>query len=684
MSVFPTRGLKPFYDELKAWLFTSHNADGTLRGDVLADMPISTATSLALATKANQTALDATNTTVATKAAQSDMIAAQADIATKADAAATTTALATKAAQTALDATNTTVSSVSTVANRADDRVFDIRKYGATTALADNITAINAAATAANAAGGGEVLVPDGVWLVRPSSTSWIKLGSNTTLRLTPGATIKVGNDVGNYPTVIGAATISTHVDRVTIRGGAIDNNASGNTTSTIATGDANKICASIQFGNFDGVMVDGVKVSGVGVNSILLSGLGCKNAYVIESDVSWSRGASPAAYDNSAIYINVREGGHVVSNTGRATVSTTQPGNGFCEAHGNNIVVAQNIVDGFQTLCNIVTESNVADTRATNGIKVLGNIHTNGNNSISLWSITAYTLRGVQVTDNFISLAQVDHNQRTCWGILFYRSVTLNGAYDGVNVSHNTIRFQAGDARTTNYAGTALDTAGVCGIGLNPFGNISNVNLDHNTIHDAPAYGILLGIVSDATYTITRVHGRSNKLINCGRNASLSTAVRAGLALYGQLTKVDFDDTLFVDDGSPSTNGANSLLASTGLTSGSQCWMRNSRYQITSSTPLTSTINRSKVTDYYGSATLDFPSVAAGGTQSLTISVPGVTSADVVAISTLSAVTAGIVLMPPIAGTDIVTVVAMNPTAAAIDPGAVIVRVQVVGGQIR
>jgi hypothetical protein len=633
---FPPPGAKPYWARLHDWMLVAHNEDGTIKTDALDTAGLAT---------------------------DDDIGALQSDIAQ----------------------TNADLLTVEATANRVDSQRFDIRAYGASTALTDNIAAINLATAAANAQGGGEVFVPDGLWLVRPSPSSWIKLYSDVTFRLAPGATIKVGDDTGNYSTIFGATTLSTYVEHVTITGGTIDHNVAGNTTSTVAVGSINTFCASVVFYNFDGVTVDTVRLNGVGVNTIALNGEDCRNALVIECPITWARGASAAAYDNSAIYLNVREGGHIIGNTGNATVSPTSPAMGFCEAHGNNLNVNGNIVDGFQTLCNIVTESNVSDTRATNGIKVIGNIHTNANNSISLWSITGFTLRGVQVTNNFISIAQVDHNQRTAWGILFYRSVSLNGDYDGADISHNTIRFQTGDTRTTNHAGVALDTASICGIGLNPFGNISNVNLDHNTVYDSPTFGMIVGISSDVTYTNTRIHGRSNKFVNCGRNTSLSTSLRAGVVFLGQLVKVDFDDTLFVDDGNPSTNGANSILASTGLTSGVQSTIRNTRYQVTSSTALTHTINRAKLSDLYNTATLNFPSVAAGGIQTLPITVTGARVGDVVAISTLSAVTAGIVFMPPIVtATDTVTIVAMNPTAAPIDPAAVIVQVQVLGGQVR
>lgn len=80
-------------------------------------------------------------------------------------------------------------------------------------------------------------------------------------------------------------------------------------------------------------------------------------------------------------------------------------------------------------------------------------------------------------------------------------------------------------------------------------------------------------------------------------------------------------------------------------------------------SSPVTHTFN---VT-----ATLDFPSIAAAGTQTLTVNCPGVGVNDIVAMSLPATVNAGVVYDARVSAANTISVRASNITAAAIDPAA-------------
>jgi hypothetical protein len=69
--------------------------------------------------------------------------------------------------------------------------------------------------------------------------------------------------------------------------------------------------------------------------------------------------------------------------------------------------------------------------------------------------------------------------------------------------------------------------------------------------------------------------------------------------------------------------------------------------------------------------ATLDFPSIAAAGTQALTITVPGVSVNDIVVLGLPATVNAGVVFDARVSAADTVTVRALNITAAPIDPAS-------------
>ncbi len=78
-------------------------------------------------------------------------------------------------------------------------RVFNVLRYGAVgDGTTDNTAAFQAAIAACHRAGGGRVLVPDGVFV-----TGAIYLRSNVELHVTGNATIRFSGDVTKYPTVL-------------------------------------------------------------------------------------------------------------------------------------------------------------------------------------------------------------------------------------------------------------------------------------------------------------------------------------------------------------------------------------------------------------------------------------------------------------------------------------------------
>ena len=79
-------------------------------------------------------------------------------------------------------------------------------------------------------------------------------------------------------------------------------------------------------------------------------------------------------------------------------------------------------------------------------------------------------------------------------------------------------------------------------------------------------------------------------------------------------------------------------------------------------------------------SAALDFPSIAAAGQQSLTITVTGAAVNDEVVMGLPAAPTAGIVFNAFVSATNTVTIRATNVTAAPVDPASATYSVIVFG----
>lgn len=75
--------------------------------------------------------------------------------------------------------------------------------------------------------------------------------------------------------------------------------------------------------------------------------------------------------------------------------------------------------------------------------------------------------------------------------------------------------------------------------------------------------------------------------------------------------------------------------------------------------------------------ATLDFPSIAAQGQQELTVALTGALAGSLVAVSSPTALPAGVLLTGYCAANDVITVRALNITAGAIDPASMAVTVE-------
>lgn len=69
--------------------------------------------------------------------------------------------------------------------------------------------------------------------------------------------------------------------------------------------------------------------------------------------------------------------------------------------------------------------------------------------------------------------------------------------------------------------------------------------------------------------------------------------------------------------------------------------------------------------------ATLDFPSIAAVGTQTLTVSCLGASAGDIVSVGLPATLDAGVVFNAHVSAADTITVRASNITASPVDPAS-------------
>jgi pectate lyase-like protein len=419
----------------------------------------------------------------------------------------------------------------------------------------DDTAAIQSAFDAAARAGGGAVLLRRGTYLVSPTPSSHLAVPSNVQIIGEGAATvIRVKENAGDYETIFGAATDTTHVENVSIRSLAIDQNPNGNRTCNIHTGDKARAQFAIAFFDFKNITVDGVRFDpATGINTITLNGAKAEGARVSNCYFRFVQGATTSpSYDNSAVYLECMDH-QAIGNTFVADIR--QRARGAIETHGGPSVVAGNLADGYQTGVNIVTAFANESVRESNDITVVDNTFSRADQGIKLWSGTHRTLRSVTVAHNTLSLSQAEWNSHTSSGIsMIYDSVTgtVNGDYEDINIQGNTITFQdEGPGRSRDYTGAPLDPANTFGIGLSPAGNITNILVTGNIITRAPTRGIRLGNAA-ARNSSRNVQITNNMITDAGQNSGVVKGYRAGISLEGALAAVAVTNNSITDTGDP------------------------------------------------------------------------------------------------------------------------------------
>jgi hypothetical protein len=268
-----------------------------------------------------------------------------------------------------------------------------------------NLTASIQAALDYLGENGGGTLILDGRTTIRPSvaANNILNVSSNTTIRgRTPADGLKIANDCGNYRCVFGPAEACNNVR---FENFTLDQNASGNTTSTILPGTAAAL-SGILFSDYavDGLTVDGVIFKEApGVNTICVStdatGTVATNIAVRNIQHEFLQGAySPTIlldyYDNSSVYIigvGITCSNNHYKNMGALGDAVTAE-----ELHGREIVSWGSEVISYQYHAILVSELTV--TGLANNIVYGGYVSEYCRSGPVLYSTTAGGLNGVNV----------------------------------------------------------------------------------------------------------------------------------------------------------------------------------------------------------------------------------------------------------------------------------------------
>jgi hypothetical protein len=395
----------------------------------------------------------------------------------------------------------------------------------------DNIQKItNAIAYVADTYGKGIVWIPEGEFLISPTKTKRIVLRSNVTIKGV--GTLKVKDDAGDYETIFGAQTNGTYVENVKFEGFTVDQNPKKNTTCKITIGIANTSQFVISLQNFKNAKVRNMTFNYCsGVNTVLLSGRGCRIAIVKDCEFRFAKPINHASYDNSAIYFNCE---HHQASGNMFYADLAESAGGAIETHNGLSTITNNTSDGYSTVCNVVSASSgEPKTRDYSDIVVANNVATKCRYGIRLWSITNMELTNVIIANNVLSVNNADRGLALVGGINMVRDSNLEGGYKNIKIVNNTITFQ----RDTTQRADIVDSS-MFAIGLAVKAKLSNIIVKGNTIENAPVRAIKLGF-ADAASSVTNAIISDNTIINAGIYTFVNQYYRAAIQIEGILNHV-------------------------------------------------------------------------------------------------------------------------------------------------
>ena len=396
--------------------------------------------------------------------------------------------------------------------------VVSIREFGAAgDGATDDTSAIVAAFSAACAGGGGTISIPSGTFLINPAAAS-IPLCSNLFVH-GPG-TLRVKPDTGNYRAIFAASPPETAVNNLTFTGITVDQNAFNNTTATIDVSDDRTHQRIWQIFAGTNVHLERMRLYVSGVNPVDINGPAVSGVYIHRNYVEFQKHAGQPEFDNSAIYIN-GDNFHVVDNTfvsGAADQARTA-----IEIHTGSGSVSGNTIDRFTIGMNLV------DLKSSS---VTGNHIRNAGYGITLWS--AIGMESVIVSGNTVTIAQASRGIPSAWGIATAHDAAFHGSISDLQIAGNIVRFEKESAART------INGSANYGIGLQAFGNISNVAIRENEIVRAPVRGIAIGVLN-GTYTTSRVAVVQNRIVDAGSQLSSGALhYSAAISVQGNLSSIE------------------------------------------------------------------------------------------------------------------------------------------------
>jgi hypothetical protein len=414
------------------------------------------------------------------------------------------------------------------------DSVFHVELYGG----------IQAAINAANATGGGTVLLKSGeTYTVTISGGKALTIYPNITIDGN-GATIRLVNAAGNYETIFSGATAGADLSNLTIKNLTIDQNATNNTvTSTGQLSGNPRFAIRIYAGRH--IRIQDCTFRDIqAVNTVVANGATVSDVHITNCKFHGVGGAD-VDFDHSTIYTNCADA--IIS--GNIFTATSVLANGArtaIETHGSRQSVIGNQVYGFMIGGNI-TGVYQADSV---GNVISDNSITDCRFGFIVWSqqymghTTGYGIDGLVIEGNHVKLVEPANRPDggAVGGIIFDWNSDLPSR--NITIANNVIWSELETSEK------AANTASL-GIGWYSVGNmgLSNITITGNVITNFPTAAIRLSVGSLDNCIIS-----DNIIKNPGSTLNnITAAFKSGVVLItatgGTMRRVKVANNIITDD---------------------------------------------------------------------------------------------------------------------------------------
>lgn len=420
--------------------------------------------------------------------------------------------------------------------------VLDVRQYGAAgDGKADDTAAIQAAIDAAPA-GGGTILFPPGTYLVAPTQTRCIAIRSNLRFAGTgEQSVIKIADHAGDWQRLFSPRDLGARVENVSFEDLSFDANIGNNPEATINEKQEQTYQTFIHITAGNNLHVRRCRFNPyAGVWAISFTGKTIRDCSVTDSYFRFVMRDDKADYDNSAVYVD----GVNYLFSGNRFESVPQPKRGAracMEAHGGPAEVTGNTAVGFQTILNIVGQYDAGGSPGD--VNCHDNVCTDALLGIMLWPTKPNDLRNVVVANNIIAIAQVKHGPVDTGGVYLLFSPEAKGLAANITITGNKIAFQdEGRGRAGDFYYNSA------GIGLHNLGGVNGAIIEGNTIENAPAAGVLIGLPEPGKRLFQNVRVRNNVIVNPGQNLAFPAEVRTGVLVNSSATNLTITGNTITD----------------------------------------------------------------------------------------------------------------------------------------